>query len=172
MPANIRPFLPADEIRGKVADMAREIEAAYPEERPLLVAVLKGSVFFLADLARELGAGYPMDFMAVSSYKAQQSTGNVQIKLDLAADIQDRHVLIVEDIVDTGLTLASLIRHLETRRPKSIKVAALLFKKDAYRGDTTINFVGFEIPKLFVVGYGMDLDGEYRNLPYVGIFEG
>lgn len=155
-----------------MAKMAREIEQSYPNEKPLLVAVLKGSVFFLADLARELGAGYPMDFMAVSSYKGQQTTGNVQIKLDLAADIHDRHVLIVEDIVDTGLTLSSLIRHLETRNPKSIKVAALLFKKEAYQGDCDINFVGFEIPKLFVVGYGMDLDGEYRNLSYVGIFEG
>ncbi len=166
---SIKPYISAEEIDQKVSQLANLISESYGDQKPIIVAVLKGSIFFLADLARELGNGFHMDFMAASSYKGKESSGNVQIRLDLATDVHGKDVLIVEDIVDTGLTLSSIIRHLETRNPKSIKVVSLLFKKDAYQGTADIDFVGFEIPNVFVVGYGMDLDGEFRNLPYIGL---
>jgi hypoxanthine phosphoribosyltransferase len=169
--ARIKTLISSSEIDRRIQELAVEIAKAYGDEKPLLVGVLKGSVFFLSDLARALGEGYPMDFMAVSSYSADESSGSVKINMDLGSDIRGRHVLLVEDIVDTGTTLTSLINLLQTREPASIRVVTLLFKPQSYRGEHGIEFVGFPVPANFVVGYGMDLNEEFRNLPYVGIVE-
>lgn len=163
--------LSEEQIQARVKELAQEVRERYGERGPLLVTVLKGAVFFLSDLCRELGDGYPMDFMCLSSYKGAGTSGAVQIKLDLATNIEGRDVLIVEDIVDTGLTLEYLLRLLRARRPASVKVIALLFKPEAFRGVERPDFVGFEIPNEFVVGYGMDLDERHRNLPFVGRLE-
>lgn len=167
----IKTLISSAEIERRTLELAQEVARAYGEEKPLLVGILKGCVFFLSDLARALGEGYPFDFMAVSSYEGGASSGSVKINMDLATDIRGRHVLIVEDIVDTGRTLSSVIELLRTRDPASIKVVALLFKPQSYQGSHPIEFIGFTIPSAFVVGYGMDLNEEFRNLPYVGIVE-
>lgn len=169
LPACIDTLLSEDQIRQRTREMAEEIRAAYEGKSPLLVAVLKGSVIFLSDLCRELGEGFPIDFMAVSSYDGRESTGAVEIRLDISTNVEGRDVLIVEDIVDTGLTLQYLLELLRARRPASVRVATLLFKPGAYEGQEKPDFIGFEIPGDFVVGYGMDLDEEWRNLRFVGI---
>lgn len=169
--ARIKTLISSAEIDSRILELAKEISTQYGEEKPLLVGVLKGSVFFLSDLARALGDGYPIDFLAVSSYDGTESRGSVKINMDLASDIRGRHVLIVEDIVDTGMTLSALLDMLRTREPASLRVVTLLFKPQAYKGDHPIEFIGFSIPSDFVVGYGMDLNEDFRNLPYVGIVE-
>jgi hypoxanthine phosphoribosyltransferase len=167
----IKVLFTAERIAIRISELADEIRVAYGEDKPVLVSVLKGSIFFLADLARALGEGYAMDFMAVSSYKGSKSSGEIKINMDLATPIEGRNVLLVEDIVDTGVTLNSLADILEARRPASLKVVSLLFKPEAYVGARSIDFIGFRIPPHFVVGYGMDIDEDFRNLPYVGIVQ-
>lgn len=161
-------ILSEGQIQRRTAELAAEIKQEYSGKNVLLVAVLKGSIVFLSDLMRQLGKGFPIDFMAVSSYKGEHSSGAVEIRLDLATSIEGLNVLIVEDIVDTGLTLDYLLEMLRARRPESVRVAALLFKPEAFKGKGMPDYVGFNIPNEFVVGYGMDLDEEWRNLPYVG----
>lgn len=164
------PLIPADQIQAKVKEIAAQIRAEYGEERILLVAVLKGSFMFLADLSRELGDNIEVDFVQTASYGNQISTsGVVQIRKDLDINIEGRHVLIVEDIVDTGVTLSHLRELLGTRRPKSLKVASLLSKPEARRLEAKVEFVGFEIPNEFVVGYGLDFAERYRNLSYIAV---
>ena len=161
-------LIDAESIAVRVRELAQQIKKDYAGRSPLLVAVLKGSVVFLSDLMRQLGDGFPIDFMAVTSYNGQASTGAVEIRLDLGTNVEGRDVLIVEDIVDTGLTLQYLLGVLRARGPASVKVVALLFKREACKAEESPDYVGFEIPSDFVVGYGMDLDEEHRNLPFVG----
>ncbi|GIV03382.1 MAG: hypoxanthine-guanine phosphoribosyltransferase [Fimbriimonadales bacterium] len=151
------------EIQAKVRDLAAELTAAYPGGA-LLVAVLKGSFLFLADLVRELPPTFEVDFLAVRSYQGTQSSGAVEIVLDLATDITGRDLVLVEDIVDTGLTLDYLHRLLSARGPRSLRIASLFFKPAAHRGEVKPDWVGFEIPPQFVVGYGMDVNERYRGL--------
>jgi hypoxanthine phosphoribosyltransferase len=166
----LEPLISENEIREKVAWMAATIRVDYQGEDLLLVAVLKGSFLFLADLCRQLGDRVTLDFVQVSSYGDQKSTsGIVQIRKDLDINIEGRHVLIVEDIVDTGITLSHLRELFSTRKPKSLKVASLLSKPDARERQTQIEYVGFEIPNEFVVGYGLDFAERYRNLPYIAV---
>jgi hypoxanthine phosphoribosyltransferase len=158
------------EIRVKLAELAREIEADYEGERPLLVGVLKGAVMVMADLARELRIHIDMDWMAVSSYGAgTKSSGVVRILKDLDSDIKDRRVLIVEDIIDSGLTLSWLRENLITRGAASVDICALLRKPDSVKVDVDVRYLGFDIPDDFVVGYGLDYDQSYRNLRDVAI---
>ena len=164
----VEPLLLQDEIAARVAELAVEIRLAYGDARPLLVGILKGSFVFLADLGRELGPEYPVDFMAVASYDGSSSTGAVEIRLDLRTEIRGRDVLIVEDIIDSGNTLRYLLQTLRARKPRSIRVVTLLFKPAAFQGSEQPDFVGFGIPPVFVVGYGMDLDEKWRNLKHVG----
>ena len=167
----VEQVISEEQIKRRVAEMAGEIKAVYQGKRPLLVTVLKGSFVFLADLCRELGAGFPLDFMAISSYTGKEATGAVEIRLDLSTNIEGRDVLIIEDIVDSGLTLEYLAGLLRARGAGSLRVATLLLKPDAYKGSERIDFIGFRIPDEFVVGYGMDLDEEWRNLRFVGRVE-
>ena len=167
------PLIDSDTIRAKVEELGTQISRDYSgDHRLLLVAILRGSVVFLADLCRAISVPVEIDFMAISSYGAgTQSTGVVRIVQDLETDITDRDILVVEDIVDTGRTLDYLLRNLSTRNPRSLRVCALLDKRSRRKIDVPLSYVGFSIPDEFVIGYGMDLDGQYRNLPYVASFK-
>lgn len=162
-----------DRLQQRIRDLARMINHTYTDEhRPLLVCILKGAFVFLADLTRQLTMRHEVDFMETSSYGARtESTGVVRILLDLERNIEGRHVLIVEDIVDSGRTLDYVTRNLETRGPASLRVCTLLNKPSRRVIDVELDFVGFEIPDEFVVGYGLDFDEEYRNLPFIGVLK-
>jgi hypoxanthine phosphoribosyltransferase len=157
-----------DDLRRKVADLGKQITEDYEGKDLLLVGVLKGAVFFLSDLMRALEVPVEVDFMAVASYgSATKSSGVVRILKDLDTVIEGRNVLIVEDIVDSGLTLQYLLRNLGARNPGSLEVCALLIKPERRKVDLRTRYVGFEIPNRFAIGYGLDLDERYRNLPFV-----
>ena len=159
-------------LQARIAEMGEEISAFYDRRDPLLVGVLKGAVFFMADLMRHLTVPCEVDFMAISSYgAATDSSGVVRILKDLDINIEGRHVLVVEDIIDSGLTLSYLMRNLESREPASLEVCALLTKPDRREIDVPVRYIGFEIPNRFVIGYGLDFAERYRNLPYVGVLD-
>ncbi len=163
-----RVLLSEEQIRDKVAELARAIDADYDGREILLVGVLKGAVMVMADLARAVSVPLTMDFMAVSSYgSSTSSSGVVRILKDLDRDIAGRHVLVVEDIIDSGLTLSWLLRNLRSRGPASVEVCALMRKPDAIQIEVPVRYVGFDIPNQFVVGYGLDHAERYRNLPFV-----
>jgi len=162
----------ADEIRRRVAEMGREIARDYAGRNAILVGVLKGAAMFMVDLAREVDLPVELDFMAISSYGAStKSSGVVRILKDLDASIEGRHVLIVEDIVDTGLTLRYIFENLSTREPASLRICTLLHKRKGEGADVTLDYVGFEIPDRFVVGYGLDYAERYRNLPFIAVLK-
>ena len=163
-------LLTEEDIHGKIAEMARRIEADYEGEEVLLVGVLRGAVMVMADLARELKLRIEMDWMAVSSYgSGTQSSGVVRILKDLDSDLTGRKVLIVEDIIDSGLTLSWLRANLESRGAASVEICALLRKPEAAKVQVDVRYVGFEIPNAFVVGYGLDYAEKYRNLRGIGV---
>jgi hypoxanthine phosphoribosyltransferase len=178
-PGDIKSVLLSSEtIQTKVAELGAQIGKDYREtidangQDLLLVTVLKGAVFFVTDLARKIPLPTQLEFMAVSSYgSSTSSSGVVRILKDLDRDINDRDVLIVEDIVDSGLTLSWLLRNLATRHPRSLRVCTLMRKPDAVRDDVDIAYVGFDIPNEFVVGYGLDYAERYRDLPYIGTLD-
>jgi hypoxanthine phosphoribosyltransferase len=168
-----KELISAQEIDDKLAEMGAAITADYRGKDLLLVGILKGAFVVMADLARHIDLPIEFDFMAISSYgSATKSSGVVRILKDLDQEIADRHVLIVEDIVDTGLTLQYLLKNLSVRKPASLSLAALLIKDGVKRPHLDIAYEGFHIPPKFVVGYGLDLDGKYRNLPYVAEVDG
>ena len=162
----------AEDLQRRVAELGEQITSDYAGRSLLLIGVLKGAVFFLSDLMRFIGVPVEVDFMAVASYgSATDSSGVVRILKDLDAAIEGRDVLIVEDIVDSGLTLQYLLRNLGSRNPASLEVCALLSKREARVVDVPVRYVGFEIPNEFVIGYGLDYDERYRALPYVATLE-
>jgi hypoxanthine phosphoribosyltransferase len=159
-------------LAARVAELGGEVSADYEGRDLLLIGVLKGAVFFMADLMRHLTVACEVDFMAISSYgDATDSSGIVRILKDLDISIEGRDVLVVEDIIDSGLTLSYLMRNLESREPASLEVCALLTKPSRREIDVRVRYVGFEIPNKFVVGYGLDFAERYRNLPYVGVLD-
>jgi len=159
-----------DRLQDRIAELGSEISADYAGRDLLLVGVLKGAVFFMADLMRRLTMPCEIDFMAISSYgAATDSSGVVRILKDLDINIEGRNVLVVEDIIDSGLTLSYLVRSLQAREPSSLDVCALLTKPQRRENDVDVRYVGFEIPNRFVVGYGLDFAERYRNLPYVAV---
>ena len=160
----------ADDLQHRVRALGEEITRDYAGRDLLLVGVLKGAVFFMSDLMRHLTIPCEIDFMAISSYGAStDSSGVVRILKDLDINIENRDVLVVEDIIDSGLTLSYLMRNLEARSPSSLEVCALLTKPDRREIDVDVRYVGFEIPNRFVIGYGLDFAERYRNLPYVAV---
>ena len=162
-----------DELRDRIAALGKEIAADYHGRAPLLVGVLKGAFMFMSDLARAVDLPVEFDFMAVSSYGSSTKTsGVVRIVKDLDLDLTGRDVIVVEDIIDSGLTLSYLRRNLAARGPASLEVCALLVKEGLQRDDLDLRYVGFRIPPQFVVGYGLDVQERYRNLPYVCVYEG
>jgi hypoxanthine phosphoribosyltransferase len=165
-------LIDAEALQARIRELGEEITHDYTGKELLLVGVLKGAVFFMADLMRHLTVPCEVDFMAISSYgAASDSSGVVRILKDLDIPIENRHVLVVEDIIDSGLTLSYLMRNLTARRPATLEVCALLTKPDRREIDVPVRYVGFEIPNRFVVGYGLDLAERYRNLPYVGVLQ-
>jgi hypoxanthine phosphoribosyltransferase len=163
-------LIDADALRARISELGEEISGYYAGQDLLLIGVLKGAVFFMADLMRHLTVPCEVDFMAISSYGAQtDSSGVVRILKDLDINIEGRNVLVVEDIIDSGLTLSYLIRNLESREPASLEVCALLTKPARREIEVPVRWIGFEIPNRFVIGYGLDFAERYRNLPYVGV---
>lgn len=162
-----------EQIQQRVAELGAQIARDYAGLNPLLVCTLKGALMFLADLMRSIDLHFEIDFMAVSSYGGTrtESSGVVRILMDLATNIEGRHVLIVEDIVDTGRTLSYIMQNLQTRRPASLRVCTLLDKPARRELDVPLTYVGFQIPDKFVIGYGLDFNEHYRNLPYVGVLK-
>src|SRR5450759_3716059 len=161
-----------EQLRERVAELGREISSEYEGRDLLLIGVLKGAVFFMADLMREIPLPCEVDFMAISSYgSATDSSGVVRILKDLDINIEERHVLIVEDIIDSGLTLSYLMRNLRSRAPASLEVCALFVKESAQKVRKSVRYVGFDISDRFVVGYGLDFAERYRNLPYVAVLD-
>jgi hypoxanthine phosphoribosyltransferase len=159
----------ADQINSRILELAKEIDADYEGREPVLVGILKGAVMFMSDLSRAMERPSTMEFMAVSSYgSATTSSGVVRILKDLDRDIAGKDVLIVEDIIDSGLTLSWLLKNLRARNPASISIVTLLRKPDAVKVHIDVTYVGFDIPSEFVVGYGLDYAERYRDLPYIG----
>ena len=164
-----RVLLSEEQLHARLDEMAAQIDADYAGEKLLLVGVLKGAVMVMADLARRLHGHVEMDWMAVSSYgSGTKSSGVVRILKDLDTDLIGRHVLIVEDIIDSGLTLSWLLSNLRSRGPASVEIATMLRKPEAAKVEVPVRYVGFDIPTEFVVGYGLDYAERYRNLPFVG----
>jgi hypoxanthine phosphoribosyltransferase len=162
--------IPEHRLQERIAELGEEISNDYADKEILIVCILRGGVMFMSDLLKHITCPVNVEFMAVSSYGvgARESTGNVRITLDLNTNIKDRHVLIVEDIIDSGYTLASVVELLETRNPASLYICTLLDKYERREIDVPIRYVGFPIENQFVFGYGLDIDEYYRNLPFIG----
>ena len=165
-------LITAEEIQDKIRELAKHIEEDYRDKDVLLVGVLKGAFVFMSDLAREIQLPLEFDFMAVSSYgSATKSSGVVRILKDLDYEITGRHVLLVEDIIDSGLTISYLLRYLEARGPASLEICSLFWKKGEQAVPLDVKYPGFELAPVFVVGYGLDYAEKYRNLPYIGVLK-
>jgi hypoxanthine phosphoribosyltransferase len=160
-----------DTLKARIAELGAEISRDYAGKDPHLVCILRGGVMFLSDLMRQITIPHTIDFMAISSYGAgaRQASGQVRLTMDLKDDIHERHVLLVEDIVDSGFTISSVMELLSVRKPASLKICTLLDKAERREVDVPIDYCGFVIPDQFVFGYGLDLDEYYRNLPFIGI---
>ena len=168
----IEPFITEDALRQRIAQLAQEIRRDVPREDLHLIGVLKGAVLFLGDLIRQMDGTVSIDFMALSSYAGTTSSGEVRVLKDLDYGLEGRHVVIVEDIVDTGLTLHYLQEILKARNPKSLRTACLLSKPSRRKIEVHVDYIGFTIEDKFVVGYGLDYSERFRNLPYIGVYQG
>ncbi|MDP1545656.1 MAG: hypoxanthine phosphoribosyltransferase [Anaerolineales bacterium] len=166
-------LIDAETLQARVRELGEQISKDYRDGNLLLICILRGGVPFMVDLSRHITSPHMMDFMAVTSYGAgrRESSGSARVTLDLQTDIRNKNVLLVEDIVDSGHTIASVLQLLETRQPLSLKVCALLDKPERREAHVPINYLGFSIPNKFVFGYGLDLDEYYRNLPFVGVVD-
>ena len=168
--SSLEILIPADVLQARIAELGAEIARDYAGRKPLLVCVLKGAMVFMADLIRAIDLPLHLDFIAVSSYGAgTRSTGEVRIVKDLDGAVEGHDLIFVEDILDTGLTLSYLLENFRSRGAASIKIAALLNKPDRRKANIELDYKGFDIPDKFVVGYGLDFDERYRNLPYIGV---
>lgn len=159
-------------ILQKVKEIGKQINADYKDKNPIVVGVLKGAFVFLADLLREIEMPVEVDFLSISSYNGKDSSGVVRLANDLSLNIEDRDVILVEDIIDTGRTIKYIVDNLETRKPRSLAVCTLLNKQEDRIVEVPLTYVGFDIPGVFVVGYGLDYSNKYRNLRYIGVVDG
>lgn len=166
-------LIDAESLQKRVGELGQQISADYQDADLLLICILRGGVPFMVDLSRRITIPHMMDFMAVSSYGIgrRESSGSARVTLDLQTDIRGRNVLLVEDIIDSGHTISSVLQMLSTRQPKSLKVCALLDKPERREAHVPIDYLGFTIPNKFVFGYGLDLDEYFRNLPFVGVVD-
>ena len=162
-----------EQLQNRIGEMAAQISAEYADKNPVFVGVLKGVVMFFSDFVQKVTVPCQIDFMCVSSYSGTDSTGNMRVKMDVGTDIRDRHVVVLEDIFDTGNSLNFVYKHLLERQPASLKIVTLLDKPERRKPEITLkaDITGFVIPNEFVVGYGMDYNEQYRNLPYIGIMK-
>lgn len=166
-----RVLLSQEQLHARIAELGKILSQEYEGKNPLFVGILKGVVIFYADMVRAVDIPCQFDFMSVSSYSGTETTGSLSIRMDLKTNIEGRHVVILEDILDTGLTLQRTVALLKSRNPASLKVCTLMDKPDRREVPMTADYVGFTIPNEFVVGYGLDFDEQYRNLPYVGVLK-
>jgi hypoxanthine phosphoribosyltransferase len=166
-------LLSEEQIRERIAQLGQEISRDYEGLNPVVIGVLKGVVIFYADMLRRISVPCQMDFMCISSYSGTESTGKANVKLDVSTDLKGRHVLVLEDIFDTGNSLQTTVEHLQTKEPASIRICTLLDKPERRNPKVTVrpDYTGFVIPNKFVVGYGMDFNEQYRHLPYVGVLK-
>lgn len=164
-----RVLISEQELREHVSAVGAQIKRDYEGKEPIFVGVLKGCFIFMADLMREVDIDCSMDFMAVSSYSGTSTTGAVKINKDLSGDIEGRHIIIVEDILDSGVTLSYLKNYLQVRKPASVAIVTLMDKPSRRKADIKADYFCFEVPDAFVVGYGLDYNEKYRNLPYIGV---
>jgi hypoxanthine phosphoribosyltransferase len=162
-----RPLIDEATLQTRIAELGKKITADFRGETVTIIGVLKGSFIFLADLVRKIDLSTRIEFIGVSSYHGTESSGHVRITQDLTTEVKGKNIIVVEDIVDTGLTMDYLISTLRVREPKSLKICTLLSKPEAHMMKTQLDYIGFEISNEFVIGYGLDLDGEYRNVPYI-----
>lgn len=169
--SDIDTLIDAETIGAKVRELGAQITADYADQELVVIPVLKGSFVFAADLTRAIDLPLKVDFFGVRSYDGTESSGVVETTLDLSKPIQGKHVLIVEDIVDTGLTMKYMLENFQTRRPASLRLASLLHKPAKTKVPVEIDYLGFEIEDVFVIGYGLDFDQRYRNLPYLGVMK-
>ena len=169
----IKTLIDEEKLHNRIDEIAKQIEGEYKDKELTLICILKGSVFFTVDLAKRINGDVRLEFIRVSSYgEGTESTGEIKMKLDLKDSIQGKDIIVVEDIIDTGRTLSYLIEYLKMKKPNSVKLCALLDKPDRrVMKDVKVDYTGFEIPDKFVVGYGLDWDEKYRNLPYIGYIE-
>ena len=168
---DIKVLITEQEIASRTRELAEQIQREYNNEEIVIVCILKGATFFAVELAKRIESDTIIDFMKVSSYEGTESTGKINFTLDISEDITGKNVLIVEDIVDTGRTLAYVKKYLESKNPKNVKICTMLNKKERRVIDLEPEYVAFNIPDKFVIGYGLDYDEKYRNLPYVGYLE-
>ena len=164
----IEVLISEESLQRRIKELAKQINENYKEKELVLIGILKGSVIFMSELAKNIENNISMDFMEVSSYEGTESTGRVKINKDIRDSIEGKDVIIVEDIIDTGRTLSSLIEYLNQKRPNSIKIATMLSKPSRRVIDIKVDYIGFEIEDKFVIGYGLDYNEKYRNLPYIG----
>ena len=168
----IKKLFSEEQLNQRIKEIGDEITKEYGNEDLVLICILKGAVYFATKLSQEIkNENTVIDFMKVNSYSGTESTGKINVKLDLSQDIENKNVIVIEDIVDTGLTLSYLFEYLKKRNPKTLKICTLLDKKARREKDINVDYVGFEIDNKFVVGYGLDCDEKYRTLPYVGYIE-
>lgn len=168
----IKTLIDEEKLNKRIDEIAKQIGEEYKNKEIILICILKGSIFFTVDLARRIKEDVRLEFIRVSSYgEGTESTGEIKMKLDLKDSIQGKDVIVIEDIIDTGRTLSYLLEYLKMKKPKSLKLCALLDKPDRRKIDVKVDYTGFQIPDKFVVGYGLDWDEKYRNLPYIGYIE-
>ena len=167
----IKVLIDEEKLQARIKEMAKQIMEEYKGKELVFICILKGSIFFTADLAKRIDGDVRVDFVRVSSYEGENSTGEIRMKLDLKDSIQGKDVIIIEDIIDTGRTLKYLKEYLKLKQPNSIKICTLLDKRERRVCNMEPDYVGFTIPDEFVIGYGMDYNEKYRNLPYIGYFD-
>ncbi len=168
---DLKILISEEELHKRIKELAKQIYEDYKGEELTFICILKGSIFFTVDLSKEMPCDINFEFIRVSSYHGQNSTGVIEMKVELQGDIKGKDVIIIEDIIDTGRTLSYLMEYLRSKGPKSLKICSLLDKKERRVCKMDADYVGFDIPDKFVLGYGLDVDEKYRNLPYIGYFD-
>ncbi|MGZ3788916.1 MAG: hypoxanthine phosphoribosyltransferase [Bacteriovorax sp.] len=163
-------FIPEEKIQAKVKELAERINSDYKNQEIVLVCVLNGSFIFCADLIRHIKVPVQVEMVSLSSYEGTESTGQVSFRLDVKQSLVGKHVILVEDIVDTGLTISFLLKHMKLKNVASLKLCSLLLKRARLKVDVPVDYLGFDIEDKFVIGYGLDFDGRYRELPYIGVY--
>ncbi len=167
----IKTLIDEEKIQQRIREVAKEIQKDYNNEEIVIICILKGAAYFAVELSKRISSPVIMDFMKVSSYEGTESTGKINFKLDISTDIKGKNVIIVEDIIDTGRTLTYLKKYLQEKNPKSLKICTLLDKKERREFELNPDYLCFNIPDKFVIGYGLDYDEKYRNLPFIGYLE-
>lgn len=170
MTQKIKTFLSTEQIQSRIKELAEMINRDYIGQEVVVVGVLNGSFIFCADLIRQIKVPLQMEFVSLSSYEGTESSGQVSFRLDVRQSLEGKNIILIEDIVDTGLTISFLLKHMKLKKPKSLKLCSLLLKRARLKTEVSIDYLGFDIEDKFVIGYGLDFDGLYRELPFIGVY--